>query len=197
MNKIGIFFTYWVSDWDADPHPYIDKVADLGYDSIELHAGYVADLSAEERKKLKAHADERGIGFTYVIGLTQDKDVSSEDPAVRKNGITYLQKIAQAIGEIGGGVVGGIIYSYWPASLPPGVTDKRPYTKRSIASMKEAAQAAEDHNVIFTVEVVNRFEQFMMNTCEEAVAYVDAVGSPNVKVMLDTFHLNIEEDFVG
>ncbi|MGD2165131.1 MAG: sugar phosphate isomerase/epimerase family protein, partial [Anaerolineae bacterium] len=49
----------------------------------------------------------------------------------------------------------------------------------------------------FTVEVVNRFEQFLLNTCEEALAYVEAVESPNLKIMLDTFHMNIEEDLIG
>jgi D-psicose/D-tagatose/L-ribulose 3-epimerase len=46
------------------------------------------------------------------------------------------------------------------------------------------------------MEVVNRFEQFIMNTADEAVAYIEAVGSPNARVMLDTFHMNIEEDFI-
>ena len=63
--------------------------------------------------------------------------------------------------------------------------------------MREAVKAAEDNEVVFNMEVVNRFEQFLLNTCEEALAYVEAIGSPNAKVMLDTFHMNIEEDFIG
>lgn len=197
MNKIGIFYTYWVRDWSVDFHPYIDKVADLGFDIIELQTGAIAALSAAERQNLKAHLRDRGLGFTSVIGLPAQYDVASEDAAVRRAGIAYLQQLAAAIGELGGGIIGGIVYSSWPASLPPGVTDKRPYTERSVASLKEAVKAAEDNNVTFTVEVVNRFEQYIMNSCEEALAYVQMVGSPNVKVMLDTFHLNIEEDFIG
>jgi D-psicose/D-tagatose/L-ribulose 3-epimerase len=41
---------------------------------------------------------------------------------------------------------------------------------------------------------VNRFEQYMLNTAAEAVRYVKEVGSPNCTVLLDTFHMNIEED---
>ena len=63
--------------------------------------------------------------------------------------------------------------------------------------MKEAVKAAEDNGVTFSMEVVNRFEQKIMNTAAEAVAYVERVGSPNAKVMLDTFHMNIEEDFAA
>jgi D-psicose/D-tagatose/L-ribulose 3-epimerase len=63
--------------------------------------------------------------------------------------------------------------------------------------MREAIKVAENNDVTFNMEVVNRFEQFIVNTCEEALAYVESVGSPNAKVMLDTFHMNIEEDFMG
>jgi D-psicose/D-tagatose/L-ribulose 3-epimerase len=116
---------------------------------------------------------------------------------VRDKGIAYLKNMANGIGEMGGGGLGGILYSSWPATQPAGETDKRPYLDRSVASMKEAIKTAEDNGVVFNMEVVNRFEQYLLNTCAEAVEYVDRVGSPNAKVMLDTFHMNIEEDFLG
>jgi D-psicose/D-tagatose/L-ribulose 3-epimerase len=197
MNKIGIYYAYWTHDWNADFHPFIDKVAGLGFDVLEVNAGAIADLSPAERKNLKAHADDKNLALSYCIGLPKQYDPASEDEQVRKNGVAYLSKMARAIGEMGGGNLGGILYSYWPVSVPEGMTDKRPYLERSVASMKEAAKVAEDNQVYLNMEVVNRFEQFLINTCEEAVAYVEAVGSPNVKVMLDTFHMNIEEDFAG
>ncbi len=60
--------------------------------------------------------------------------------------------------------------------------------------MQEAVKFAEDAGVIFNVEVVNRFEQYLLNTAAEAVDYVQRVGGDHCKVMLDTFHMNIEED---
>ncbi|MBL8130370.1 MAG: sugar phosphate isomerase/epimerase [Anaerolineae bacterium] len=197
MNKIGIYYAYWTHEWDADFHPFIDKVADIGFDILETNAGTVARMTAEERRSLRSHADARGIALTYCIGLPHEFDIASPDATTRRKGISYLVQMAKSVGEMGGGKVGGIIYSSWPMNMPKGESDKRPYLERSIASMKEAAKAAEDNNVIFNVEVVNRFEQFLLNTCAEAVSYVGAVGSPNVKILLDTFHLNIEEDFVG
>lgn len=80
---------------------------------------------------------------------------------------------------MGGGNLGGIIYSHWPGSLPESVSDKRPFVERSVSSMKEAVRAAEDNAVIFNMEVVNRFEQFLINTVDEALEYVALVGSPN------------------
>ena len=197
MNKIGIYYAYWTHDWDADFHPFIDKVAALRFDVLEVNGGTIACMAPDERQSLKAHADDKGIILSHCIGLPPQYDIASEDETVRKNGIAFLQKMAEAIGEMGGGNLSGIIYSCWPATMPEGETDKRPYFERSVASMKRAIRAAEDNNVIFNMEVVNRFEQFLLNTCDEAMAYVEAVGSPHARILLDTFHMNIEEDFIG
>jgi D-psicose/D-tagatose/L-ribulose 3-epimerase len=197
VTRIGIYYAYWTHDWDADFHPFVDKVADLGFDVLEVNGGTVANMSSQERQALKAHADDRGIGLSYCIGLPSDYDVASADEAARKRGVAYLQQMAAAIGEIGGGNLSGVLYGCWPATMPPGETDRRPYLDRSIACVKEAIKAAEDNDVVFNMEVLNRFEQFLLNTCEEALAYVDAVGSPNAKILLDTFHMNIEEDFAS
>jgi D-psicose/D-tagatose/L-ribulose 3-epimerase len=197
MNKIGIYYAYWTHDWDVDFHPYVDKVGDLGFDILEVNGGTVGSMTPAERQGLKAHADDRGLTLTYCIGLPKQYDIASPEKEVRANGIGYLQQMATAIGEMGGGKLGGILYSCWPAAMPPGETDKRPYLERSTRSMQEAIKTAEDNNVTFNMEVVNRFEQYLLNTCQEAVDYVEAVGSPNARVMLDTFHMNIEEDFLG
>ncbi len=197
MNKVGIYYAYWTRHWDVDFHPFIDKAAWLGFDILEVNAGTIANITAEERKGLKVHATDLGLDLTYCIGLPPEYDLASKDSSVREKGISYLQRIADSIGEMGGGKLGGIIYGAWPVTMHIEIDDKRHYLARSIDSMKRAICAAENNNVIFNVEVVNRFEQFLLNTCEEAIAYVGAVGSPNAKIMLDTFHMNIEEDFIA
>jgi len=89
----------------------------------------------------------------------------------------------------------GIELTYWPGKRPFG-EEKRLYLDRSVRSMREVMKVAEDCGVFFNVEVVNRFEQFLLNTAAEAVTYVRRVGSPHCRVLLDTFHLNIEEDSI-
>ena len=196
MNKIGIYYAYWTHDWDVDFHPFVDKVADLGFDILEVNAGTIANMTSTERKALKEHADAHDIILSYCIGLPAAYDVASENAAIRKRGLEYLEKMIVGIGEMGGGPLGGITYSYWPGTLPENV-DKRLIVDRSIASMKEVAKMAVENNVVMVLEVVNRFEQFIMNCCDEALDYVKRVESPNVKIMLDTFHMNIEEDTIG
>ena len=197
MNKVGIYYAYWTNDWDADFHPFVDKASELGFDVLEVNGGTVSNMTPGERKRLKDHANQRDIELSYCIGLPHKYDIASEDKKVREDGIAFLKRMAKAIGEMGGGKLGGIIYGSWPATMPEGETDKRPAFDRSIESMREAIKTAEDNNVYFNMEVVNRFEQFLFNTSDEAIEYVEAVDSPNAKVMLDTFHMNIEENFFG
>ena len=196
-RKVGIYYAYWTHDWDADFIPYARKVAKLGFDILEVNSGTMATMSSAARRELRDVADGEGIDLSYCIGLTADYDVASADRATRERGIDYLRQMAGAIGEMGGGRLSGIIYGAWPASLPEGETDKQPYFERSVQSMRAAAPAAEDNGVLLNVEVVNRFEQYLLNCAAEAVEYVKAVDSDAVRILLDTFHMNIEEDTIA
>lgn len=196
MNKVGIYYAYWTHDWDANFLPYVGKVKKLGFDALEVNGGTVARMSEDDRRKLADEAAAQNIELSYCIGLPREYDVAAESRETRERGIGYLRRQTEAIGVMGGGKLSGIIYSSWPATLPPG-EEKVPYVERSIASVKEAVKAAEDNNVVFNVEVVNRFEQFILNTAAEAVEYCKAIGSPNCRMLLDTFHMNIEEDSIG
>jgi D-psicose/D-tagatose/L-ribulose 3-epimerase len=118
LNKLGIYYAYWTKNWDADFHSYIDKVADLGFDILEVNAGTVVSMSSAERKSLTDHAASKGITLTHCIGLPGKYDVASPNETIRKNGVKYLQRRAQAVGEMGGGIVGGVIYRSWPVVIP-------------------------------------------------------------------------------
>ncbi|HEY4781351.1 MAG TPA: sugar phosphate isomerase/epimerase family protein, partial [Chthoniobacterales bacterium] len=150
-------------------------------------------MSNAERDALKSAIADIGLSLTYSIGMTADMDLVSQDTATRQKGIAFLQQVARTMKYMGGTVLAGINYSSWPRKLLPD-EDKQILTDRAIEGVREAIKAAEDNDVIFCVEVVNRFEQFIMNTAAEGIAFAERVGSPNCKILLDTFHMNIEED---
>lgn len=197
MRNVGIYYAYWTSEWGADFIPFVKKVKDLGFDQLEVHGGAVAEMTPEERSRLRREADAYGITLSYGIGLTSDRDVSSLDENIRTNGVRFMTKMIEAVGTMGGGMIGGTVHSYWPAVPPVDLEEKKRVRDQSLKSMRELVRTAGDHDVILNVEVINRFEQFLLNTCEEAVSYVREVDSPYCRILLDTFHLNIEEDSIG
>lgn len=193
MNPIGIHYGYWTQYWGTEPLQFVARAKKCGFDILEINAPKVTRMGDAERDKLKRAAADAGLALTYSIGMTADMDLVSEDAAVRKKGVAFLQDVSRAMKYMGGTVMAGINYSSWPRKLLPG-EDKRILTDRAIEGVREAIKAAEDNDVLFCVEAVNRFEQFIMNTAGEGVAFAERVGSPNCKILLDTFHMNIEED---
>lgn len=75
----------------------------------------------------------------------------------------------------------------------PSVIDKEASFHHSVNSIREVATAALDYGITYGIEAVNRFEGIIINTAKEAVEYVKTVDLPNVGVLLDTYHMNIEE----
>jgi D-psicose/D-tagatose/L-ribulose 3-epimerase len=193
-NKVGIYYAYWAQDWDVDFVPYLSLARALGFDVLEVNAGTVAALSRPERVRLRESAAEAGLLMSCCIGLPPPSDIADEHQEIRRQGIAHLHRIGDAMADCAIQRLGGIIYSCWPGTPQGRGATKKQAWGWSVQSMKEAVRKAEDLGLLWNIEVVNRFEQFLINTAEEAVAYVEEVGSPNLKILLDTYHMNIEED---
>jgi len=89
----------------------------------------------------------------------------------------------------------GVTYTYWPNDFSD--LDKPGIWARGVESVKTIGKTASELGITMSLEVVNRFETLVLNTAEEAVQFCKEVGDPNVKILLDTFHMNIEEDNIG
>lgn len=196
MNKLGIFMNFWEKNWDADHKKYIKKAAEIGFDVLEFQAQPLLEMSDNQIKELKKLADSVGIELTYSLGLDRRYDVSSLDESVRLGGIEYLQNIIKKMYIGGGTLLSGVSYAGW--GVPDGMGDsKKPYWEQSVKSMREIIKVAEDCGVTYCVEAVNRFETCLINTAKEALEYIEDIDSKNIGVLLDTYHMNIEENNIG
>lgn len=192
MNKLGIFMNFWENDWNADHIKYLKKAKDIGFDILEFQAQPLLEMSNNRLTEIKAAAQEYGIEMTYSLGLDKAYDISSSDESTRSKGIRYLTAIMEKVALLDGKIISGVSYAGW--GIPSTETIcKEELTHNSINSMKIISKIAEDLGITYGVEAVNRFEGVVLNTAKEAVDYVKAVDSPNVGVLLDTYHMNIEE----
>jgi D-psicose/D-tagatose/L-ribulose 3-epimerase len=195
--KYGIYFAYWTNAWTADYQKYIDKVSGLGFDILEiscvaLNNRYVTDSQLYE---LRDYAKEKNILLTAGYGPTKEQNICSPDQQTVNNAKTFYKELLGKLQKLDIKILGGGLYSYWPVdyTLP---VDKKGDWGRSVKNIKEIAKIAADCGVVLGMEVLNRFEGYLLNTCREAVEFVNEVDSENVKIMLDTFHMNIEEDSI-
>lgn len=195
MNKLGVFINFWEKNWDCDHAKYIDKVSRLGFDVLEFQAQALLEMSREKMTELKKLAEDKNIELTYSLGLDPRYDVSSADAAVRQGGIEYLKNIVERVGFMDGKIISGVSYAGWGCVPREDLSgNKEGIVERSVDSMKKIVKTAEDYGVTYCVEVVNRYEGCIMNTAAEAMDYIKRVDAENIGVLLDTYHMNIEEN---
>lgn len=194
--KHGIYYSFWESEWNADFIYYINKAARLGFDVLEIAAHHINSYSPGQLTEIRQCARDNNIILTAGIGPTKERNLSSPDASVRRAGDAFFRETLTNIAKLDVHLIGGALYSYWPIDYSKPV-DKAGDRARGIDGIRGIADFANDLGINLCLEVLNRFENHVLNTAAEGVAFVEEIGKPNVKVMLDTFHMNIEEDSIG
>lgn len=198
----GIYYAYWEREWNGDYKRYIRKAAELGFDILEIAAGPLPEYTAAELDDLRNCAKENGIRLTVGYGPAPENNIASKDPGVREHALEFYKDLFWRMEKINADLIGGAIYSCWPIDYSRPV-DKKGDWERGIEGIAKLGKIGLDYGIrTIGMEVLNRFENHVLNTSKEGTEFVRAVrqtepDAVNVKVMLDTFHMNIEEQSIG
>jgi D-psicose/D-tagatose/L-ribulose 3-epimerase len=191
--RYGIYYAYWERRWGGDYLKYTGKAAKLGFDILEISCASLKDMPEAQVKALARSAKDAGVELTGGYGPGPEENIASPDPEVVRNTFEFWKRTFDVLARLNVAQVGGGLYSYWPVDFTKPF-DKAEDLTRSIEGMKKLGEIASGYGITLGMEALNRFEGYLLNTAEEALAYVKAVGRDNVKIMLDTFHMNIEEE---
>ena len=186
--KLGIHAYAWCSEWSNDTLDLIDRVKTLGLDFIELP---LMCLETFDPAAVRARLRDAGLGACTSTVLLGGTDITSEDEAVRQRGVEYLKACVKATAEVGATNFSGVIYAQHVKA-----TQTRPTEadwQRSADALREVADYAQTVGVLVGLEPVNRYETSLVNTAAQALELKERIGRDNVKVHLDTYHMNIEE----
>lgn len=193
--KFGTFYAYWEHNWNGDYIKYVKKVKALGFDALEISPPAMLGWSDAQLEELKAVSKDLDIVLSSNMGPPKNKDVSSKDPEIRKAGIEFTSNCLRIMDKIDSRKLGGVIHTYWPCAFDD--LDKEATWERGVDSMKVLGKTADDLGITICLEVVNRFESNILNSCDEGVQFCKDVSLDSVKLLLDTFHMNIEEDNIA
>ena len=189
MNRpVGIEIFYWLDNWSDDQSSVFGKAAEAGYDGVEISLVAGLDVGVDRMARTAAAL---GLDVLCSTGLSPTMDISSPDPGIRSAGVDHLRKCLDQAAELRSPILGGVTYAPW-MGFPGGDLDG--YRKRSAASLRQVAEYAATLGIDICLEVLNRFETFMFNTVSDCLRFIDLVDHRSVKVELDTFHMNMEED---
>lgn len=187
-NPLGVHALVWTGSWDpASARAACTATAAAGYDLIELP---LLDPAEVDAAMTRAALDAAGLGVTCSLGLAPDTDISSDDHAVVDRGARLLRSALDVTVAVGSSYLGGVVYSAMAKyTAQPTATGRA----SSVSVLRELAQEARAHGVVIGIETVNRYESNLLNTIDQALGHIDAIGEDNVVVHVDTYHANIEE----
>ncbi len=190
MIQFGVSTFVWVSPFSTTHFDLLYKMADMGYDIIEVA---VEDKSLIDWPLLKRIATETGLNITISGAFGPNRDISSDDAAIRKNGFEYIVDCLRIAEAMDSPIFTGPVYSAVGKTRIVSAERKQQERNWCIENLHEVGRVAQECGVVVGIEPLNRFETDMVNTAEQALSLVREVGHPFLKISLDTFHNNIEE----
>jgi D-psicose/D-tagatose/L-ribulose 3-epimerase len=186
--RLGVHALVWVGGWSPEEaRQAIASTAEAGYDLIEIP---LLDPSSVDAMDTRRVMDEHGITAACSLGLSPATDVSSEDPAAVAAGRRLLADALEAVVALGADYLGGVLYGVL-GRHDAAVTERG--RANAVEAIRELCDNAAREGVTIGLEVVNRYESNLLNTTEQALAFLDDLGARNATVHLDTYHMNIEE----
>ena len=187
-NPLGIHALVWTGSWQRKDIDFaIGNSSKLGFDIIEIPLLNPYNFDADYTKKVLGI---NRIQAVTSLGLSDETDISSNEPEVRKNGARLLSKALEMTHKIGAKYMGGVLYSALKKYNAP------PFQNaliNSVEIIRDLSLQAKKMGITIGLEPVNRYESNLINTASKALEFIELTGCDNICVHLDSYHMNIEE----
>ncbi|AZV80807.1 sugar phosphate isomerase/epimerase (plasmid) [Parasedimentitalea marina] len=185
--KFGIHAGLWMKTWQDDVAPIFATVADIGFDGVEVS---LLGIGRNRAREIRDAAENCGLELTCSTGLGPDADPTSTDHDVRKTAVAVLTEAIEVTALLGSKSLAGVVAAPWGLFDPANKGARADQSARTLAMLDEVLS---DQGVTLGIEALNRFESDLTSTAAETCAIAQATGSDHIGVLLDSFHMNIEE----
>lgn len=188
--KYGVSTWLWTSPFTTDSIALFPKIKSMGYDVVEIPVEYPDMI---EGIKVKQALKEHGLRAVVCGAFGPTRDLTHEDPAVHKICFDYIIKCFSLCNAWDARFLAGPMYSAVGKArmVPP--EQRLTEWERAVKNVYKVCQLAQENGLMIALEPLNRFESDLVNTAEDVMKLVSDINHPAAKVMLDGFHMAIEE----
>lgn len=195
MNQIGIISMQFARPFTVEHFVLFDKIKKMGFDFIELLVPEQGELNLKDTKQALVDA---GLGVILAARVNLDRNIASADKKKQQCGIDYLKYAIECSATLGSKIVGGPLTGnplVFAGRAPQLVEESERLARkdRCLSGLAKAAAYAAQHEILLALEPLNRFESDVLCTTQQGIEILDGVDHPNLKIMLDTFHMAMEE----
>jgi D-psicose/D-tagatose/L-ribulose 3-epimerase len=193
--RFGVNTWVWVAPLNITEFERLaPHIANMGFDWVEVPIESTDDLDYVRAARA---IQDCGLGVSVCAAMGPDRDLIHEDNSIRDNGVAYIRHCIEAISTLGGVNVVGPLYSAVGRTWQSTADERARDLDTLVRQLGALSAYAGDHGAILCVEPLNRFETSFVNLSAQAIEIIDRVNHPNCKMLLDTFHMNIEERSIG
>lgn len=189
MARIGVNTFLWTTTWEGDAAALLGRIKRLGFDAVQIPLLRPGLFDPREMRRM---TEDLGLVCYLSAGIKDDMDVTSDDPQVRRRGVEFLKECVRAAAMVGSPFLSGSFHSVF-GKKARGPVERRQW-EHSAECLKEVAEEAGRHGLDLVLEPINRYESFLVNTAAQARELIAMTGARNIRIQLDTFHMNLEEE---
>jgi D-psicose/D-tagatose/L-ribulose 3-epimerase len=172
----------------------LETIAQLGFGAVELP---IEDPELVDAAALAPVIRDLGLKPHVCGAFGPGRDLTSEDPAERAATRAYLDRCFDIATALGAGFVCGPMYArVGKARQLPEDARKREWDL-AVTELRAICKSAADRGLGIAIEPINRFETDMVHTVDDALRMIREIDHPAAKVMIDSFHMTIEEGNLG
>lgn len=188
MNPLCIHPLVFLPRWTRAAAPEaIARTAAAGFDLMIVPSRDPAELDIPD---IARRAEAAGIGLICNTNHPPDADPASDDATIAARGAARLLDAVRIARDLGARQIGGLPHAAWGKAAAPVTPRGRAHAVDALARAAELAAAS---GLRITLECVNRFENALINTAQDALALIAETNAANILVHLDTHHMLIEE----
>ncbi|AHM60842.1 xylose isomerase domain-containing protein [Flammeovirgaceae bacterium 311] len=191
MNvRFGVSTWLWTSPFTTETVHLFPKIREMGYDVVEIP---VEDPALIDVKKVKDALVENGLEAVVCGAFGPSRDLTHDDPAYHQTSFDYIRACLDICEGVGAKFLGGPMYSAVGKARLVSPDQKKKEWERAVSNLRKVCGMASDKGLEIALEPLNRFESDLVNTAADVMQLVRDIDHPAAKVLLDGFHMNIEE----
>ena len=190
--KFGVHTFIWTASLDRHVFSLLPLLKQHGFDGVEVPIFGPDEFPASDIRK---GVEENGLECTISSVIPGGLSVISEDAGVRRSTLAHMRDCIEVAAEAGSKIMVGPLYS--PVGYLPGRRRTASEWEHAVECYQSLGPFLKEFGIQMAIEPLNRFETFFLNTAADAAALCDQVNDPNIGILFDTFHANIEEKSIG
>ncbi len=188
--KFGVSTWLWTSPFNKEAIALFSKIKQMGYDVVEIP---VEDPALIDVKKVKEALSEYGLQPVICGAFSTSRDLTHDNSSYHQISFEYIESCLDICRDLGASFFCGPMYSAVGKARPVSPEQKKIEWERAVINLRKVCQMAAERGLEIALEPLNRFESDLVNTTEDVSRLLTDINHSAAKIMLDGFHMNIEE----